>query len=91
MDWIDIWQTLAILLNLVSMLLNIHLTRKTREQYSELTHSTLAQLKDQQDDYQFHTNRFIEEIELLKTNEGLYDVRNDEEQYQIYLELLRRK
>lgn len=32
-----------------------------------------------------------EEIHLLKTNEGLYDVRKNQEKYQLYLALLRKE
>lgn len=91
MNWIALAQTLAVLLNFGSMLLNMYLTRKTRNQYRDLTERTINQLTEEHEDFQFHLNRFIEEIELLKTNEGLYDVRNNEEQYQMYLELLRKK
>lgn len=74
------------------------MSRQTRKQYDELSLMNEKRVEDYKglcdtitEDYTFHINRLVEEIKLLKTSEGLYDVRNDPEQYQTFLTLLREK
>ena len=92
--WITILQWGTVIFNLHG----IYLTRKTRLSYRDMTAKMIHDLdtykdvfKIEIDDYKFHINRLVEEIELLKTSDGLYDVRNDPEKYQVFLNLLREK
>ena len=70
---------------------NMYSSRKTRNQYAKLTEDANKDVEEIRDTFDFHSARLIEEIELLKTNEGLYNLRSNEEQYQMYLSLLRKK
>ena len=91
MDWTSILEFFVIGLNAFSLVSNIYLTNKTRNNYQELSEKLAESYREQQNDFQFHVRRLVEEINLLKTHEGLYDVRNDEKKYQLYLSLLRKE
>lgn len=91
MSWVSIFQILAIVLNLASVFLNIYSTKKSSSKLTDLGSIYTKQINAERKDYQFHINRLIEEINLLKGNEGLYDLRNDTEKYQVYLGLLRKE
>jgi hypothetical protein len=90
MNWIIVAQSSGIILNILSTFLSIYLNKKTRKEYAKYSANIRKEMKDHRDDYEFHMKQLIEEIELLKTNEGLYDLRKDNEKYKVYLSLLRR-
>lgn len=76
----------------------IYLTRQSRLAYVKMS----AEAKDTVDDlrsrvretvqmYERKIDQLEEEQFLILTNPGLYDLRDDPEQYKMYLQLLRKK
>lgn len=93
--WVTIFQWVVIIANLGAL----WVSRSTRKRYLELSTHSEERVNDYREivelyterieDYEFHIKLLAEEIKLLKTSEGLYDVRNDPEKYQTFLTLLR--
>lgn len=91
MNWIQISQIFATVLNLGAVAFNIWNIRRIKKMYKEIADLSTARMQEAINDFDFHINRLAEENELLRTNEGLYAVRDNEEQYQMFLSLLRKK
>ena len=95
MTWLPLAQAIAVLLNLASLVFNLQSSKRTRKTYMKIADDAIKEMYKQSNEYANNINQlaklYDEEIELLKTNEGLYDLRNNEEQYQMYLHLLRKK
>lgn len=91
MNWTTIIEISAAICYFVGFGLSVYRIRQVKKDYKDQTVFVHEQMRLQTKDFDFHIDRLTEEIELLKTNEGLYDVRNDPEKYQTFLELIRRK
>lgn len=89
MNWIETAQTFSTVLNIVVMLLVKWSSRSTKKKYEESDLFLRETMDIERRDFNFHIIRLSEEIRLLKTNDGLNSVRNIEDQYQMYLNLLR--
>ena len=89
--WLEILQWGTIFLNIFGY----WQSRKRIKEAWDTTETRIESLEQlfraREEDFDFHINHLIEEIRLLKENEGLYDLRNDSEKYQMFLTLLREK
>ena len=92
MNYAIISETISVSLNLASMFWNISSMRRSSKTYLESSMSSINQIHEMRVEFMDHITElqelYEEEIKLLKTNEGLYDLRNDPEQYAMYLKLL---
>jgi len=92
MNWINLSEVVAVALNLSSMLWNITSMRRSSKAYGETMINSINKQHEMRVEFMDHITElqelYEEEIKLLKTNEGLYDLRNDPEQYAMYLKLL---
>lgn len=74
------------------MLWNITSMRKSSKAYGETMINSINKQHEMRVDFMNSIDQlqelYEEEIHLLKTNEGLYDLRNNPEQYKMYLKLL---
>ena len=94
MEWTTIFQIGASILYCIGAIFSI-MTGRTNQKASAYWKSWGSEAKQTMADWRFVHDQQVEllheEIALLKENKGLYSLKDDNEKYQTYLALLRKK